>query len=224
MTEIDFLPAEYWNHRASQRDRWYILGIGVASLLLLLGDLLNQSRRVEHLRAQLSSLEAQQRDGLEHAAEIQRLEARRSSLASDAKVHSLLRAHPSMSRVMVAMATSCPPHLTVSTIRVQPTRRASTEPKSTGATAKPPSPASSAKEDELVTAQLERFFADVQQARLSLEITGIAESDLDVTEFIDHLERSDCFAEVTLTNTDAQPAGQSPAREFKIQCELAKAW
>lgn len=222
VTEIDFLPAEYWKRRASQRDQWYLMGIGVALLVLLLGSIVHESRKVASVRAQLSSVETEYKDVLEQLGEVQRLEESRAPLAFDARFYSLLRAHPSLSRSLAAVATSCPPRLTLNTIRVKPFRSAYIEPKPAMAISRQPTGGASSIAADLLVEKLERFASDREQTQFSVEITGVAESDLDVAELIERLEKAACFSEVQLKSSNERSAGVSELREFFVQCRLAK--
>ena len=125
MAEIDFLPADYRSRRASRHDQWYVMGLGAVLLVVLLGSMLHQSREARSLRTQLASLEDSRSDLHAQKTELQRLETRRSELALDAKFYCLLNAHPSLSRVLVAVSASCPPRLALNSIKIWPEKQAS---------------------------------------------------------------------------------------------------
>jgi Tfp pilus assembly protein PilN len=220
--EIDFLPSEYWKRRASQRDQWYLMGIGVALLVLLLGSIVHESRQAASVSAQLSSVETEYKDVLGQLAAVQRLEESRTPLAFDALFYSLIRAHPSFSRALVAIATSCPPNLTLNTIRIKPGRSASIDPKTLGASTRQPAEGAGTLASDLLVEKLQRFASDREYTQFSLDIVGVAESDLEVAELIERLEKAACFTEVQLGSSGDKPAGVSELREFVIQCRLAK--
>lgn len=217
MNEIDFLPAEYWNYRRSQRDQWYLLLIGVATLVLLSGNMLSQSRKVGSLGRQVTSLENARNDAAAEADEVRELEAARTRSAADARRFALLGAHPSLSRVLVTIAASCPDRLSLTSVRVKPERAAANDARLSRPFVPTPSAIAS---DGGRADQLARFTSDRLHTETAVELVGVAATDLDVTDLIGRLERSDCFAEVTLGSTDAQAAGG--LREFKIQCRLAR--
>jgi hypothetical protein len=143
-------------------------------------------------------------------------------MALDARFYALLRARPSLSRAVAAIATSCPTHLTLNSLRVRPLKIA--RPDSKTATLPPRSvlPSSTNVPADAQLEQLERFAAERESTRLSIELVGVAESDLDVAELIERLESAGCFKEVNLSTVDYQPAGVFELREFKIQCRLAE--
>lgn len=222
MTEIDFLPAEYWKRRASQRDQWYLLAIGAASLILLLARFVHESNNAAQLRTQLESVESEYKDMLVLLEEVKRLEDMRAPLALDAKFYSLLRARPSLSRAMVALATSCPTRLTLSTIRMKTVTAARSEQKEPGAGGRATSTSGAASVDPLVE-QFERFATQREFSRVTIELSGVAESDLELAEFMERLENAGCFTEVALNKSaDSPTAGVSDLREFTLQCRLVE--
>ncbi len=222
MTEIDFLPAEYWNRRQSQRDQWYLLGIGVASLILLLASAFHEAGNASQIRAKLAAVETEYKEALVQVEEVTRLETRRAPLATDAKIHSLLRARPSLSRVAAAIATSCPPRLSLNTVRVRPVKLNRSETKTAVVVAPSPGASAGPGSPDLVAEQLERFQADRDITRLAVELTGIAESDLDVTDLLAGLDKAGCFSEVKVLSIDFLPIGVLELREFKVHCMLAE--
>jgi Tfp pilus assembly protein PilN len=223
MTEIDFLPAEYWKRRASQRDQWYLLGIGAASLVLLLASVVHETSKAADLRGQLQSMESEYENTLGLVEQVKQLDDKRRPLAIDAKFHTLLRARPAMSRAMVALATSCPPRLTLNTIRVKTAVVAKSDPAKAAARAAKPNTTGSAAPVDTSLEQLEQFATDRQSSRVAIEMTGVAESDLELAEFMERLENAGCFTEVSLgAATDSPATSHSELREFKIQCRLVE--
>jgi len=222
MTEIDFLPAEYWKRRASQRDQLYLLAIGAASLVLLLASVVHEASNAAQLRAQLNILETEYQDVSVHVEQVKQLEAKRAPLVFDAKFHTLLRARPSLSRAMVALATSCPSRLTLNAIRVKTTTVARPDPKHSATAGKATAARPTATGDGLAE-QLEQFATQRELARVAVELTGVAESDLELAEFMERLENAGCFTEVSLgTSADSPSTGLSELRQFKIQCRLVE--
>jgi Tfp pilus assembly protein PilN len=221
MTEIDFLPAEYWKRRASQRDQWYLLGIGAGSIILLLASVVHESSNATQLRAQLSSLETDYHDVQVQVEQLKRLEDARAPLALDAKRHTLLRARPSLSRAMVALTTSCPSRLTLNAIRLKTVTTARPDQKIAATVGKGISVNSPAPQLDPLVEQLGRFKIQRQLNRVTIEVTGVAESDLELAEFMNRLENAGCFTDVELGNSaDSLSTGTSELREFKVQCRL----
>ena len=219
MADIDFLPTEYWKRRATQRDQWYLLGIGASAMILLVGSIVREARESANLRSQLITVETEYADALAEIADAEWLAKRRDSMAADANFHSLIRAHPSLSRALVAVSTSCPLRLTLNSIRIKPDRSARQEQKPDRVRL---SLANAGPAADPGVEQLERFAADSERTIFLVELTGIAESDIEVAELIERLEQSECFADVRLAFTDAQSTGGSNIREFKVQCRLAQ--
>ena len=216
VTGVDFLPAEYWKRRASQRDQYYLLAIGGALILLLVGSFGHETHKANLIRTQLAGIEAEYKDVLNQAVEVQNLEERRAPLAFDAKCYSLLRAHPSVSRTLVAVATSCPPHVTLRSITIKQVHIAPADETRTGASRFAVPAQRSAQ--EIRQEQLERFAKEREQTRLSLQIDGVSATDPDVTELVARLERSECFASVTFTVSENPSTGSVELRKFTINC------
>lgn len=222
-TEIDFLPAEYWKKRQSQRDQWYLLGMGLASLFPLLSSFLQESSSIARLRSELAAVESEYHEAAAEVEAVERLKTQCAPLAQDARFYALLRARPSLSRTLAAIAASCPVRVSLSTTRVRPVRTIRPDQKSPAALSRnpvPPAPGASPLDPHVE--QLERFANDRELTRLSIELSGVAESDLDIAELIERLERAGCFREVNLSTVDFQSAGVVELREFKIQCRLAE--
>jgi Tfp pilus assembly protein PilN len=225
MTEIDFLPAEYWKRRASQRDQWYLLGIGAASIILLLASLVHETSKAAGVRGQLESMESEFENALGLVEQVKQLDDQRRPLALDAKFHTLLRARPSMSRAMVALATSCPARLTLNSIRVKTAMVAKSDPKAAPRATRtiPTNPTRPSAPVDSTVEQLEQFATRRQSSRVAIELTGVAESDLELAEFMERLENAGCFTEVSLgTAADLPSTSHSELREFKIQCRLVE--
>jgi hypothetical protein len=218
MTEIDFLPREYWQRRQSHQYQWYLLGLGVACLGLLLASYVHESSRARLLQRQLEEVQEQHRLVMEGAQEIQRLEELRRPLAFESKLYALLRARPAFSRAMAAVSTSCPSRLSLESVRVRPIRLNRSSPKTGVSSA---ASAATSNRDSLAE-QLERFSAERSSTRIAIELMGRAYSDLEVAEFIERLEAAGCFSDVSLSAVDYQSAGISELREFKIQCRLTE--
>jgi Tfp pilus assembly protein PilN len=214
VTDLDFLPLEYHKRQASQRDQWYLLGIGVAALLCLLGSVVNQSRGARDLRAQLDSLDTEYNDAKALADEVARLETKRAPLVVEARLYSLLCAHPAMSRVLVNVAASCPPAATIESLSVKPLKVSTA--KAVAASPQRSGSSSDVKPDAL--GQLQQLREELQ---FDVEIKGVAESDLDVAQFIELLEQTRCFSKVELGfSTDQQDSAGSEVRSFMILCRL----
>jgi Tfp pilus assembly protein PilN len=223
MTEIDFLPVEYWKRRASQRDQWYLLGIGAASLALLLASVVHESSDAGQLRAQLKSVETEYEDASAHVEEVERVKLARAPLAFDARFHSLLRARPSLSRAMAALATSCPPRLSLTAVRLKTATVARAESKAPGTGGRGTAGTSTMSPAEQLNEQLGRFATQRELSRVLIELTGVAESDLELSDFMEQLENAGCFTDVTLGNSaDSLSPGVSELREFKILCRLVE--
>jgi len=223
MTEIDFLPVEYWKRRASQRDQWYLLGIGAASLALLLASVVHESREAGQLRAQLKSVEGEYQDVSAHVEEVERVKHARAPLAFDAKFHNLLRARPSLSRAMAALATSCPNRLTLTAIRLKTVTVARAESKAPATVGRGATGTNTLSPAEQLAEQLARFTTQRELSRIMIELTGMAESDLELSEFMERLENAGSFTDVTLGNSaDSLSPGASELREFKILCRVAE--
>src|SRR5262245_27488147 len=135
--EIDFLPTEYWKRRQSRRDQVYLLAIGLASLFPLLSSFLHESNNAAELSAKMNKLEVEYRETMSQVEQVERLKNQCAPMAFDARFHALLRARPSLSRAVAAIATSCPPHLTLQSVRIRQVRLIKTTP------APPSTPASS---------------------------------------------------------------------------------
>ena len=223
MAEIDFLPADYCSRRASRRDQWYVIGLGAVLVVVLLGSMLRESHEVRSLRVQLGSLEVSRSDSQAQRTELQRLEARRAELALDAKFYCLLNAHASVSRVLVALSTCCPPRLTLHTLRLKPVKQNLTEGKTGRKAARNSAPEGTEPPEGLRVELIKRFGEQRMQAGLNLDITGVAEYDIAaVAKLMELLDDSDCFVDVELGNTDDQKASTSSLREFTIHCRLSK--
>jgi Tfp pilus assembly protein PilN len=219
VTGVDFLPAEYWKRRASRRDQYYLLAIGGALILLLIASFGHETRKASLIRMQLAAADAEYQDALSQAAEVQRLEERRVPLAFDAEFYALLRAYPSVSRTLVAVASSCPPHVTLKSVALRSVRESTSDaPKSAGRS-KPSAPSTgpAARRE-----QLDRFAKDRQHTRLSIQIDGVSATDPDVTDLVARLERSECFSSVTFTVSENASTGPIELRKFTIQCWLTK--
>ena len=222
VTGVDFLPAEYWKRRASQRDQVYLLAIGGALLILLLGSLGHETRKTGLIRQQLAGLEREYQNVLEQMEEVKRLESRRAPMAFDAKAYSLLRAHPSLSRVMVAVAASCPPHLTLSSINLRGVQVVPPDP-TNASSGRRGSSSGAGGAGETQNDQLERFAREREQTRYSLIIVGVAETDIDIVKLVERLEQSGCFTEEpTFSVADNPSNGPVELRKFTIQCVLTK--
>lgn len=217
---IDFLPAEYWKRRATKRDHYYILAIGGALVIMLFGSIGHESHKASLIRTQLAAVDGEYASVLDKTVEVKRLEDRRKPLAFQAKFFSLLRARASFSRALVAIATSCPPHVSLTDITFKreqpniPTDR------------KPPS-IRSAQTTELSpeaarSEQLDRYSKDREWSRVSLHIGGVAETGPDVTLLVERLQREDCFQDVTFNLSDDATPGPVPLRKFTIQLSLTK--
>jgi Tfp pilus assembly protein PilN len=222
MSEIDFLPAEFFIRRTSLRDQWYLLAIGAVSLLLLLGSMVNQSEHTASLRGQLVSLKKERDDVQALVAEAQQLEGRRRVLASEAEFYALLQAHASVSHLLMTVASSCPRQLSINAIRIKPDKTALANLKRTVLPEPSQAGGGGAIPDEILRiSQIEQLFAERRDTPLALEITGVAESFGDVAELIDQLKKSQCFAQVTMDKDEE--AKKDALREFRIQCRLEKA-
>jgi len=220
VTGVDFLPAEYWKRRASQRDQYVLLAIVIGIILLLVASIGHESHKASLVRSQLTSVEGDYKDALEQAAEVKRMEDRRAPMAFDAKLYSLLRAHPSFSRALVAVATSCPSHVTLGNVSIRGTTAPASDSRKNPTRASSDSTPRST--EELRTEQLARFTRDREQTRLLLHIEGTSNASPDVVEFVKRLERSECFANITFSVSEASSARNLDLQRFTIQCWLTK--
>ncbi len=220
MTDIDFLPEEYVQLRLSRRDQWLAIGIAVLVAIILVGSALHQRAREASRQEHLASLEQDRADVEETLKELDQLEKQREELRGKANFYSLLRARPAFSRLLAAVAASCPARVTFTGLTVRSIKKPNSRIFSkTKGQAKPPI----TDPEELLKAELlERFRAERLDTQWELEIAGLAESDLEVFNLIDRLERTDCFQAVSLEKTNnAAGHGDLPLRSFTIRALVA---
>jgi len=223
VTEIDFLPDEYVQLRLSRRDQWYAIGIAVLVAAILGGSALHQLGREASLKAQLASLAEDRADVEATLKELDKLQKERAELIAKANFYSLLRARPALSRLLAAVAASCPARVTFTDLTVRSVKKPDAAIFSKSKKKRKPAKRRITDPEELLKAeQLERFQAQRLTTQWELQITGLAESDLEVFNLIDRLERTDCFQEVSLDKTaDATARGSVPLRAFTIRAVVA---
>ena len=203
MNEINFLPEQFVReqNRAQRRTRNVFLFAVIAACMF--GQVVVHRHSLSSKQAEANALEADAAAAQDIKSEIAQLQNRYSALNRELTMHRELALPLRYSRVIAALGQSMPPSIALSTMNID--------------TQLPPP----IDRDEKSTKKKKNTAAlPLIKPRLSVQMTGLAADDLEVTNFVGALSDHPLFHDVEMHSIKPTKVGTLIGREFSISLRV----
>ncbi|MBN2130467.1 MAG: PilN domain-containing protein [Sedimentisphaerales bacterium] len=217
MKQLDFLPEDYVERKAQQRTNIICLSLFLVVLAGVgCGFAITESRQ-ERIDEQLVRVNDEMKQADQSLRQLELLEQKRQQMMKKASVSASLMESVPRSLLIATVTNNLPAGVSlrsleldskeVKPVRATPDRRASTTKKKVVSKSQP------AEEPAPESPEPTRW-------ETSMEIIGVAPSDLQVAEFVRRLHRSTLFKEVGLVFSEEEIVEEESLRHFKLAIRL----
>lgn len=211
MRVINFLPDDYLQRRSARRANLLCLVLGVGALVAL-GALSGfMSFRAINAAAERAAIEYQCKEAGRQIEQFKQLEAHKAGLLHKVELSTALLERVPRSHLLARLTNYLPAHtsLTVLTMRSEEVAVKAEAGKADAAAARTPSPGKGKEEG-----------VKVKQVRFRLD--GLAQTDIEVAEFITRLNADPLFEDLDLQFSEEFPYGTGlTMRRFQISFRLS---
>jgi len=207
--ELSFLPDDYLERKAQRRTN-AICAILFLVVMVAIGTAFTFTERAgqevekEHAAVQKRYTEAAKRIQLK-----QQLEDKQATMEKQAELSASLLERVPRSYMLAKITNSLPPGVSLFEMAMESKLRSNTPNSSTAG--------------KTTLQKVDKKAPAIQQAKtydVNLKITGIAETDVQVAQFITRLNQSKLFRDVNLLISDQIKDSDPPMRKFTVEAAL----
>lgn len=219
MRVTNFLPDDYLCRRGIRRANWMCLGTAAGTLLLLGAVVAFVFIRSWSMAGMRSLAELQYQEASRQIDELRQLEQRKTSLLHKVELSTALLERVPRSNVLARLTNHLPEHTSLTSMTMQlevmkmkPKKAAAGADDTQSACGKPPTGAAGKNQPRVVRAK-----------RLRFRLDGLAETDVEVAEYISRLHADPLFENVDLQFSEAFPYQEDVTmRRFQMSLLLSE--
>ena len=213
MAEMSFLPEDYLERRAQRRTNVMSLVLFVVVMGFIVGAYFITDRERDDVRRQQSQVNGQFEDAARRLEQLDQLQARKDQMIHKAKVTAVLLERIPRSLVLAELINNMP--ATLSLLEFELKTRATKAP-ATARTALDKLKKQRQKLEEAGPGNEPR----IAPTETSIEMVGVAPTDVQVAQFMSALGRSELFRDVSLSVSEQMTIDERPMRRFRIEMKL----
>jgi len=218
MQVTNFLPDDYIQQRGIRRANWICLGIAAGTLLLLGAMVAFVFIRSWSMAGRRSLAELQYQVASRQIDDLKQLEQRKTSLLHKVELSTALLERVPRSNVLARLTNHLPEHTSLTSmtmqlevIKMKPKNAAGAD-DTRSACGKPPTGAAGKNQPRVVKVK-----------RLRFRLDGLAETDVEVAEYISRLHADPLFENVDLQFSEAFPYQEDVTmRRFQMSLLLSE--
>jgi len=219
MQVTNFLPDDYIQQRGIRRANWICLGIAAGTLLLLGAMVAFVFIRSWSMAGRRSLAELQYQVASRQIDDLKQLEQRKTSLLHKVELSTALLERVPRSNVLARLTNHLPEHTSLTSmtmqlevIKMKPKNAAAGADDTRSACGKPPTGAAGKNQPRVVKVK-----------RLRFRLDGLAETDVEVAEYISRLHADPLFENVDLQFSEAFPYQEDVTmRRFQMSLLLSE--
>ena len=219
MRVTNFLPDDYLRRRGMRRANWTCLGIAAGALLLLGAVVAFVFIRSWSMAGMCSLEELQYQVASRQIDDLKQLEERKTSLLHKVELSTALLERVPRSNVLARLTNHLPEHTSLTSMTMQlevmkmkPKKAAADADGTPSAGGKPPTGAAGKNPPRVVRTK-----------RLRFRLDGLAETDVEVAEYISRLHADPLFENVDLQFSEAFPYQEDVTmRRFQMSLLLSE--
>jgi len=214
MDQKGFLPEEYLEQRVQRRSNIVVLTL----FLIVMGSVASAFYVTDRQRFEVKKLQAQVSTQFEEAAkrldQLDQLQQQKKAMMQKAKITASLLERVPRSNILAEMINNMP--ATVGLLEFDLTTKVKAAPRAAGDTAmqrardKRAADAQEAKDEVPV----------VPETEISINLIGLAPTDVELAQFMAALDRCEMFKDVQLLYSEGQQVEDQVMRQFRIEMML----
>jgi Tfp pilus assembly protein PilN len=211
-SELSFLPDDYLERKAQRRTNTIFAVLFLTEMLAIGGAFSFTEQSMASVEKQHTKLDADYADAAKRIEQVQQMQNKQRKMAEQAELSAALLEKVPRSFVLAEITNALPSGVSLTDFILESRARAPQTP--VAQTAFERKQAAEAKKNEAPQAKV----FDV-----TMRLTGLAETDVQVAQFISKLNRSKMLKDVNLIYTDVTPKSEKDAkdlRKFQIETTL----
>jgi Tfp pilus assembly protein PilN len=206
--QISFLPEDYLERKAQRRAN-FICAMLAGIVMAAIGSAFSLTEKVtRQVELRHAEVERQYADAARQIHQVEQVELKQKEMARQAELASSLLEKTPRSLILAEVTNSVPPDVSLLDFTLTSVRKSSTAPR--------PAPQQQPNGSPAPPAPAEPIAYDV-----TLRVSGVAGTDMQVAEFIRRLGHSALFKDVNLVISDEDTVDDEKVRKFQIEMNLA---
>ncbi len=207
---MSFLPEDYLQSRLERRTNIICLTLFVVVLVGTVGAFLVKKRQLSEAEALHRTTRRQVEDAARRIEQLEELKIRKAQMMRKARLTSMLIERVPRSVILAEVINNMPTALSLMDLELD-TRIVR------DMTPKPKTAMERAKEAARNRTAAEAEEVEVPPTQVTMAITGVAPTDVQVAQFITALNRHEMFTDVNLLVTEATIVDDQTMRKFRIE-------
>ncbi len=205
-TDTSFLPEDYLARKAARRANLFCAAVFLAALAAVTVTFVVRERGLRRVEREADAAAAEYADAAKRIAQVQAMQARQAAMARRAELAAGLLEKVPRSYLLASITNALPPGSSLIDLSLQAKVR------------KPPAPAKTAYDKRKQAAAPPETTALAYD--VTLKITGMADSDERVSDFLAGLKKIDLFEHTGGTETGIFLRDGRPLRKFVVEVAL----
>ncbi len=218
MNDIDFLPADYVCVRTTRFSNNWLRVVFVTAAALMVTGWLAQSHSLSQLTARRGRLQEQTNELLAKLGSPEILRRELKVVESEGRLLEALRLNVPPTRWLSAVVQALPPQVSLREIRASREETAEPPARGTagGSNSKPPEE----QPGDPIDRDLDRLAKSAERQLLVISLSGSADDDQAVSNFLNALQRTNLFDRVQLLFTDQNGKEDETQRSFAVRLRV----
>jgi Tfp pilus assembly protein PilN len=214
MSTINLLPADYLHRRAQQRANVLCLILFGVVMAGVVGAAVVSEEQVRQVRATREQVNEQYRQASQLIARMQQLEGKKQEVIAKAQMASELLERVPRSYLLASLTNALPAGGSLTDVELSTTQAKTAAAAPVGKN-KFRSRTAQREGEKTSPAKTER-----EPLKVSLTVTGLAQTDEQVAQFIANMKRNSLMASVDLLFSEEAEIDKIMARKFKVTMDL----
>jgi Tfp pilus assembly protein PilN len=220
MADMSFLPEDYLDKRAQRRTNFICMTLFVVIIAALGGAWVMSERRLTQEQSQLDAVNHRINDAAVRIEQMGELQKRRDQMVKKARVTGALLEKLPRSLILSQLVNAMPTTLSLLEVELETTALKPTGPApktaldkaKADAKGKKPAPAKKGEKGKDPEPEIE-----VKPMQIKLIITGVAKTDVEVSQFMADIKNTPLFSNVNLGFSEEVKLNDVPMRKFKVE-------
>ncbi|KPK77218.1 MAG: hypothetical protein AMJ79_04025 [Phycisphaerae bacterium SM23_30] len=218
MKQVNFLPEDYMDKKAQRRTNIVCLGLFVVVMAGVGGGFVMTERRQRLVDERLSQINKDMRQASQSLQQLKLLEAKREEMMKKASISASLMEPVPRSLLLATVTNDLPVGVSLTEFELKSKDVSQDSDNLTPQARRVRNKKSQLSNNKAPTTDQELFTP--KKWETTIEITGLAPTDIQVAQFIAQLHKSKLFQEVNLLYSEEHEVEEEIIRQFKLMVIL----
>lgn len=215
MKNVSFLPEDYQRQRQRRRTNLVCLGLFTVVMGGIVAAFAVTDRQRGEVRRQLEAVDADYQDAARRLEQLDELEQRKQQILHKANITSVLIERVPRSLILAEIINRMPSAVSLVEMRME-TRAARQAPP----IARSALDSAKALKEQGKSAPVEPQLPQIKPTEVTIQLTGLAYTDVQVAHFMTQLGRSPMFNDLNLSFSQETIVGRMTLRRFSVDMKL----